>query len=97
MAGSDIDAVVATLWKATSEVPQTVDAQLDAAEGQSLQARVRQNWLDQGKQIGGWKVGMTSGGSRDAMGAGVRPFGYVLDERVLNSGARIPADDPDLA
>lgn len=42
------------------------------------------------RQVGGWKVGLTSGKSRDAMGAGFRPFGHVLAERVLESGAEIP-------
>lgn len=43
-----------------------------------------------GREVGGWKVGLTSGTSRDAMGAGFRPFGYVLAERILESGVEIP-------
>ncbi len=37
----------------------------------------------------GWKVGLTSGGARDSMGPGFRPFGFILPERVFPSGARI--------
>jgi len=40
-----------------------------------------------GFSLGGWKVGFTSGGGYDFMGAGFRPFGYVLKERTLASGA----------
>lgn len=42
-----------------------------------------------GESVGGWKVGLTSGGSRDAFGPGIRPFGYVLESRILESGASL--------
>jgi 2-keto-4-pentenoate hydratase len=45
---------------------------------------------EEGDPIGGWKVGMTSGSARDAMGAGFRPFGYVLGSRIFRSGATVP-------
>lgn len=41
----------------------------------------------QGIPIGGWKLGLTSGQSRDAFGAGFRPFGFVRRDRILDSGA----------
>ena len=41
------------------------------------------------RPIAGWKVGLTSGAARDSMGAGFRPFGYVLGDRAFESGARI--------
>ena len=41
------------------------------------------------RRIAGWKVGLTSGAARDSMGAGFRPFGYVLGERAFESGATI--------
>lgn len=59
----------------------TVDA------GQALQVQLMQRWLDAGDTVGGWKLGMTSGASRNAMGPGVRPFGFVRGSRVLTSGA----------
>ena len=46
-----------------------------------------------GEVLAGWKVGLTSGRSRDAMGPGFRPFGYVLESRVLESGAFLPLED----
>lgn len=42
-----------------------------------------------GREVAGWKVGLTSGSSRDAMGPGFRPFGYILRERVHGSGAML--------
>ena len=42
------------------------------------------------RHIAGWKVGLTSGSARDSMGAGFRPFGYILPERVFTSGSSIP-------
>ncbi len=38
------------------------------------------------RPIAGWKVGLTSGAARDSMGAGFRPFGYILSERVFETG-----------
>lgn len=40
-----------------------------------------------GEAVGGWKLGQTSGESRDAFGAGIRAFGYILASRILDSGA----------
>lgn len=42
------------------------------------------------RRVAGWKVGLTSGAARDSMGAGFRPFGYILAERVFASEARLP-------
>ena len=42
-----------------------------------------------GQAAGGWKLGQTSGESRDAFGPGVRPFGFILAERILDDGATL--------
>lgn len=39
-----------------------------------------------GEVVGGWKLGLTSGTSRDAFGRGVRPFGFILASRILADG-----------
>ena len=56
-----------------------------------MQAEYEQGLLKQieafkDKDIGGWKVGLTSGANRDGMGQGFRPFGHVLRERIFDSG-----------
>jgi 2-keto-4-pentenoate hydratase len=56
-----------------------------------LQIEVLDEFLRRGEALGGWKVGMTSGGARDMMGEGFRPFGYVLKSRRLKSGDILPA------
>ena len=38
---------------------------------------------------GGWKVGLTSGGSRDGMGVGFRPFGHIAKDQIFESGVTI--------
>ena len=45
------------------------------------------------RPVAGWKVGLTSGRARDSMGKGFRPFGYILEERCFQSGAKISLDD----
>ena len=47
----------------------------------------------QNRPVAGWKVGLTSGRARDSMGKGFRPFGYILEERCLQTGATIELRD----
>jgi 2-keto-4-pentenoate hydratase len=42
-----------------------------------------------GELVGGWKLGQTSGESRDAFGPGVRPFGFIPASRILIEGASL--------
>jgi len=42
------------------------------------------------RPVAGWKIGLTSGAARDSMGAGFRPFGFILADRVFASGGAIP-------
>ena len=46
--------------------------------------------LDDGDTLAGWKVGLTSGRARDALGPGFRPFGYLLGSRLFESGVDLP-------
>ena len=43
----------------------------------------------QGEKVGGWKLGLTSGESRDAFGSGIRPFGFILASRILADGDQL--------
>jgi 2-keto-4-pentenoate hydratase len=65
--------------------PDDVDA------GLGLQLRVLSRWEAEGEALGGWKIGLTSRDGRDSMGAGFRPFGYVLARRILRTGTTIVA------
>ena len=48
-------------------------------------------FLEAGDGVAGWKVGFTSGRARDRMGAGFRPFGYLLESRRFGSGGTAAA------
>ena len=67
--------------------------ELEFEQGQLLQTHLMNRWLAHGKTLGGWKLGMTSGASRNAMGEGVRPFGFILSERIVPSGGELNAAD----
>ena len=67
-----------------------VETNISADEGQWIQLEMLGRWLNEGEELGGWKIGMTSGDSRDALGKGIRPFGFVLRNRLFQSGAHIP-------
>ena len=66
---------------------------LEFDAGQTAQLALLQRWLDQGSEIGCWKIGMTSGANRNAMGDGIRPFGFVLKERIFQSGTTLALTD----
>jgi 2-keto-4-pentenoate hydratase len=57
----------------------------------ALQLRALAELKSQGRALGGWKVGLTSGEGRDLMGIGFRPFGFILADRMLRSGAEVSA------
>lgn len=84
-----------TLWRLQQQpdsdpAPLFEHAQPSADEGQALQFQLLDRWLNEGEELGGWKIGMTSGESRDALGVGVRPSGFVLKSRIFASGAQLP-------
>jgi len=54
-------------------------------DGQALQLDILDRYCSRGESLAGWKVGMTSGKSRDSFGKGVRPFGFILRNRVIKS------------
>ena len=81
-------------------------SQLSVSRGEGLRLQLENLSYHErrGQQVGGWKVGMTSGPNRDRMGVGFRPFGYILQSRAFRSGAslghqqiRSPAVEPELA
>lgn len=67
------------------------DDDIDAGLG--LQLDVLRRWTDAGARRAGWKIGLTSRSARDSMGVGIRPFGYVLAERIFPSGAELALPD----
>ena len=62
----------------------------DLDEALAVQLHVLRRFESAGERLGGWKVGLTSGKARDRMGKDIRPFGYVLQSRVFESGAPLP-------
>lgn len=64
--------------------------QFDLKTALRLQLAVADRFAAEGELVGGWKVGMTSGGARDMMGKNFRPHGYVLASRIYRSGDAVP-------
>jgi 2-keto-4-pentenoate hydratase len=69
------------------------DAPFGLHDALSLQLQVADAFRDAGDSVGGWKVGMTSGVSRDWMGKDFRPFGFVRQSRIFDDGATIRHGD----
>ena len=65
---------------------EILDIPADIYDGLARQLEI----LESSQQMrGGWKVGLTSGRMRDSMGAGIRPFGYILSSRIFQSGVSL--------
>jgi 2-keto-4-pentenoate hydratase len=79
-----------TVWRAmqTGEYANELEP-LDIAAGQQLQLEMLSRWQHAGEQLGGFKIGLTSGQARNSMGDGIRPFGFILQSRILQSGDAI--------
>jgi len=89
--GVTSDAFVAELHAARSEGRKprmAAPAGSEREDGLMLQLAVLDRFRREGRALGGWKAGLSTGRSRDALGEGFRPFGYVLADRVFLSGAR---------
>ena len=72
------------------QAPQAMmDTPLSIEEGQKLQIQLLERWQEQGEELGGWKIGMTSGASRNAMGEGIRPFGFILKSRIGSNNEKL--------
>jgi 2-keto-4-pentenoate hydratase len=64
--------------------------QIDVISGQHLQLAVLDRLRADGAELGGWKIGWTSRGARTGAGAaGDRPFGYVMRDRIRDSGDQL--------
>ena len=88
-------AAVELLWQGVTDGhydPAGLGEDLSVDDGERLQLALLDRWCDEGEALGGWKVGLTSGRSRDAFGAGIRPFGFILAGRILDSGASVQAE-----
>jgi 2-keto-4-pentenoate hydratase len=66
--------------------------QMTPEEALATQLAVSDLFVGEGDGIAGWKVGFTSGRSRNRMGAEFRPFGYLLASRCLGSGGTVTVD-----
>ena len=69
-----------------------IESNISIGEGQDIQLELLNRWLERGEEIGGWKIGMTSGASRNAMGDGIRPFGFILKSRINSSETMLPLE-----
>jgi 2-keto-4-pentenoate hydratase len=73
--------------RAGDHAPEALLGRLDLPTALELQLAVLRSRLDAGEELGGFKVGLTSARARQTVGADVRPFGYILASRILDSGA----------
>lgn len=83
------------LWEATrnGQVDAADFPPMTLAEGQRANLALLERHCAAGDRAGGWKLGLTSGSSRDAFGPGIRPFGHILESRIFSTGAQLARFD----
>ena len=89
---SDFAALVEQLYVARRDglgIGHNPDCELDNAAALRVQLAVLARFVAAGRELGGWKAALSTGTSRDLLGKDFRPFGYVLRDRVLPSGAAL--------
>jgi 2-keto-4-pentenoate hydratase len=90
----DVNALVERLWQARKSgdhCPAWLVGALSLDEALEVQLGLLARRRAEGERLAGFKLGLTSPRARKALGADVRPFGYLLASRVLQSGAQVPA------
>ena len=90
----NLDESAQRLWQARQEgdyCPSWLPGCLSLEEALSVQLRLLDREMAVGRELSGWKVGLTSRRARAALGADARPFGYILADRVTASGESIGA------
>ena len=76
-------------WQGGSLNSDGLEGALSLDDGLALQLQLLERLEAEGDELGGWKVGLTSGSALDRMGPGFRPFGFLLKSRILQSGERV--------
>lgn len=73
--------------------PLSLRGKLSFDEALRLQIAVLNRLLDQGEELAGWKIGLTSPSVRERFGTDRQPFGYLLRRGLIPSGNEIDLDD----
>lgn len=76
-------------WRGGRLDSDGLEGALSLDEGLAMQLQLLERLESDGEQLGGWKVGLTSGTALDRMGPGFRPFGFLLRSRILESGGQV--------
>lgn len=90
--GASAQDLIERYWKSVQSgdhAPEELAGKLDLGTALDAQLRVLQARLEEGQRLGGFKVGLTSERARKAIGADVRPFGFILASRILPSGTTV--------
>ncbi len=96
MSDTELDAVAERLAADIANgdhFPGWLEGALDLDGALAVQVRLLRRQLDQGEHLAGWKVGLTSDRARGALGADVRPFGFLLASHVFASDSAVVAAD----
>jgi 2-oxo-hept-3-ene-1,7-dioate hydratase len=64
---------------------------LDMDDAYAIQSELMRRKLDQGRQIVGWKIGLTSKAMRDALKIDIPDSGVLFDDMVFENGTVVPA------
>lgn len=90
---ADLDAIVSRAFQARRDGTEhdLIPEHIGLDEAMRIQLAVADRFEQrEGQRIAGWKIGNTSGDVRDRMGKDFRPFGFILADRMFQSGEEVP-------
>ena len=88
----DIEQTIEKLWNFRSEgiqLPKKWEVNLDFSSSLQVQLGILKRRLEQGEELAGWKIGLTSIRVRERLGTNDQPFGYLLKSGVQDNGGKI--------
>ena len=103
MTPEELDDVAAKLWvdrQSGDHAPSWLANRLNLDDALAIQVRLLRRYEADGAMLAGWKVGLTSERARQALGADVRPFGFVTQAlhspvSVATADVRRPSIEPE--
>ena len=89
----DIESAAQLIWEEARQgryFPEALRGKLSLDDGLRIQLNILARRKSEGQQHAGWKIGLTSERVRARFGTDDQPFGHIMAQRVLESGAEVP-------
>jgi len=91
----NVEAAADLIWNSAKRAeyyPQPLHGKLDFDTALKVQLAILDRRIAEGEQQAGWKIGLTSPAVRAHFNTESQPFGYLMTQRIFESGSEIEID-----